>query len=224
MSSEYKLIDISSWPRRTTFEFFSDYEDPFFNITGNVDVTELRQFCKQNELSYSLAALFISQKAVNAIPEFRQRLLDGKIIEYASVDSTQTTLNDDETFSFCYFENRSDIFEFDAAGRAAREKYLKLKTFDVETDRIDLIYYSVIPWISFTSFKHASRSNNLQTVPRIVFGKVYSDGAREKMPISVEVHHALVDGIHVGRYFEFYQRAVDELSKTNAANLQHAKI
>jgi chloramphenicol O-acetyltransferase type A len=30
------------------------------------------------------------------------------------------------------------------------------------------------------------------------------------MPVSVEVHHALVDGIHVGRFFEIYQGYLDE--------------
>jgi chloramphenicol O-acetyltransferase type A len=25
------------------------------------------------------------------------------------------------------------------------------------------------------------------------------------MPVSVEVHHALMDGLHVGRYFESFQ-------------------
>ena len=169
MTAEYQELDISTWPRRTTYEFFRDFEDPFFNITANVDVTRLRRFCKKNGLSYSLAALFASQNALNAIPEFRLRMLNEKIVEFETVEATQTILNDDETFSFCYYENKPNIFEFDKAGRAAREKYLKLKTFDVESDRIDLIYYSVIPWVSFTSFKHASRANNRQTVPRIVF-------------------------------------------------------
>ena len=213
MTAQYQELNISIWARRTTYEFFRDFEDPFFNITANVDVTSLRRFCKQHGLSYSLAALFGSQNALNGIPEFRMRILNERIVEYQTVEATQTILNDDETFSFCYYENRPNIFEFDKTGRAAREKYLKLKTFDVEPNRIDLIYYSVIPWVSFTSFKHASRANTRQTVPRIVFGKVFADGESEKMPISVEVHHALVDGIHVGRYFERYQHFVDSLGE-----------
>jgi chloramphenicol O-acetyltransferase type A len=213
LTAEYQELDINTWPRRTTYEFFLDFEDPFFNITAHVDVTRLRLFCKLRGLWYSLAALFASQQTLNAIPEFRLRMLNEKVVEFETVEATQTILNDDDTFSFCYYENEPDIFEFDRAGRAAREKYLGLRTFDVETERVDLIYYSVIPWISFTSFKHASRANNRQTVPRIVFGKVFQDGASEKMPVSVEVHHSLVDGIHVGRYFERYQQFVDSLGE-----------
>lgn len=205
----FREVDINTWERKTTFEFFRDYEDPFFNIAANLDVTHLYRFCKDNDLAFSLAALFLSLQTANEIREFRLRLLDEKVVEFDRIEATQTILNDDETFSFCYFPMQDDIFEFDRAGRIAREKYKALKTFDVETDRIDLIYYSAIPWISFTSFKHASRQDNRQTVPRMVFGGMFEDGRLRKMPFSVEVHHALVDGVHVGKFFNSFQSKLD---------------
>ena len=211
MKSSFVELNISTWPRRTTFEFFRDYQDPYFNIAANVDVTGLRRFCRENKLSFSIAALFYSQQAANSIREFRLRMHGETVVEYESIEATQTILNDDETFSFCHFDNKPDLFEYVKAGRASRDKYLKMKTFDVESDRIDLIYYSVIPWVSFTSFKHASRGDNRQTVPRIVFGKVFASGERELIPLSVEAHHAMMDGLHVGRFFERFQTAVDLL-------------
>ena len=211
MTSPYTEIDIAAWARRTTYEFFLDYKDPYFNFAANVDVTRLRAFCRDNHLAFSITALYYTQQAANSIREFRLRWLDDKVVEFESVEATQTILNDDETFSFCYFEAKPTVFEYVEAGRAAREKYLKLKTFDVEADRIDLIYYSVIPWVSFTSFKHATSGDSRQTVPRIVFGKIFNDGERDLMPLSVEAHHAMMDGIHVGRFFERFQAAIDEL-------------
>jgi len=205
----YKKIDIESWNRKTTFEFFKDFEDPFFNMTANVDITKLYKFCKENNLSISLAVLYCSQSAANNIREFKIRQLHGELVEYESVEATQTILQEDETFSFCYFQTAKGIFEFDANGKASLEEYKSLNTFDVETDRIDLIYYSVIPWISFTSFKHASRFDKTQTVPRIVFGKIFDDGERKKIPVSVEVNHTIMDGIHVGKYFSLLQKSFD---------------
>lgn len=208
----FREIDLENWNRKTTFEFFKDYPDPFFNITANIDVTRLREFCRENGLAFSLANVFFSQEAANAVPEFRRRFIGEGVVEFEIVHATQTVLNDDETFSFCYFEQQPNVFEFDRNGRAARERYKKLKTFDVEADRIDLIYYSVIPWVSFTSFKHASRLDNRQSVPRIVFGGLFDDGGgRSNMPVSVEVHHALMDGLHVGRYFMGLQARINEI-------------
>jgi chloramphenicol O-acetyltransferase type A len=204
-------LDIASWPRRSAYEFFRDYDDPFFNFTANLDVTTLYRFCKQNDLSFALAALYYSLAAANRIREFRIRLMDGRLVEFDHVDATQTILNDDETFSFAYFPLKPDVFEFNVSGRSAMEKYKALKTFDVESNRVDLIYYSVIPWVSFTSFKHASRLDRTQTVPRIVFGKIFDEGAVKKIPLSVEANHTIMDGIHVGKLFNGMQEMIASL-------------
>jgi len=207
----FRKVDIDSWERRSTYEFFRDYKDPYFNIAANLDVTSLYKLCKNRGLAISIAALFFSLEAANSIREFRLRLLDGDVVEFDEIHATQTILNEDETFSFCYFPRQRDVFEFEGAGRKAVEKYKALKTFDVEADRIDLIYYSVIPWVSFTSFKHAARGDNLMSVPRMVFGRIFEEGDRKKMPFSVEVHHALMGGIHVGKYFQLFQEKLDSV-------------
>jgi chloramphenicol O-acetyltransferase type A len=196
-----KPVDIENWNRKAIYEYFKDYADPFFNLTANLDVTELYRFCKENDLSVSLAILFYSLQTANEIREFRIRLKDDRLVEFEKIHATMTISQPDGTFSFCYFEMQGDVFEFNEAGRAAVEKYTRLKTFAVERERVDLIYSSAIPWVSFTSFKHAGRLDNKFTIPRMVFGKIFEEAGRRKMPHSVEVHHAIADGYHVGKYF-----------------------
>jgi chloramphenicol O-acetyltransferase len=52
---------------------------------------------------------------------------------------------------------------------------------------------------------NARRSLAEDSVPKIIFGKYEVEGGRVRLPVSVEVHHALMDGVHVGRYFERLQ-------------------
>ncbi len=210
-NEDHKQIDLERWPRRSTYEFFSEFEDPFFNFTAMVNVTRLYSFCKERKLGFSLAALYHALNTANNIPEFRIRKVGGRLVEFDAIHATQTILNDDETFSFAYFEKKDDIFEFDRAGNEAREHYRKLKTFEVEKGRADLIYFSVIPWVSFTSFKHASRLDREQTIPRIVFGKIFDNGDKKLMPLSVEANHMIMDGIHVGKFFNLYQESIDSV-------------
>jgi chloramphenicol O-acetyltransferase type A len=204
-------LDIDNWPRRNTYEFFKDYEDPFFNFTANVDITTVYDFCKQNGLGVSLTLLFYSLVTANQIREFRIRLVDGRLVEFDRIHATQTILNDDETFSFAYFEMKPDVFQFNESGKKAREMYKELRSFDVESHRFDLIYYSAIPWVSFTSFKHASRLDRRQTIPRIVFGKLFEDSDRMLMPLSVEANHMIMDGFHVGKFFTSYQDTLNSV-------------
>ncbi len=206
-----KPVDLENWNRKTIYEYFKDYTDPFFNLTVNLDVTRLYHFCKEKDLSFSLANLFYALQTANEIREFKIRLKDDKLVEFEKIHATMTIAQPDETFSFCYFEMQENIFEFNEAGKIAVAKYTKLKTFNVMRNRVDLIYSSVIPWVSFTSFKHASRLNNKFTIPRMVWGKMFDDGGRKKMPHSVEVHHAIADGAHVGKYFVSLQEKLDQL-------------
>jgi chloramphenicol O-acetyltransferase type A len=76
--------------------------------------------------------------------------------------------------------------------------------------RDDLIYFTVLPWVSFTSFAHARTPGRGESVPRIAFGKFINENERIMLPISVEVHHALMDGLHVGRYLNGLEEALRE--------------
>ncbi len=45
-------------------------------------------------------------------------------------------------------------------------------------------------------------------MPKIAFGKFTQEDQRMLLPISVEVHHALMDGLHVGRYLSQLEEAL----------------
>jgi chloramphenicol O-acetyltransferase type A len=42
-------------------------------------------------------------------------------------------------------------------------------------------------------------------VPRIAWGKFVTEGDRVIMPLNVQVHHGLIDGLHAGRFYETVQ-------------------
>lgn len=206
-----KVIDVETWNRKDLFRFFVGFEQPHFNITANVDVTRLKKLSKETSRSFSLSALHCAIKTANSIPEFRTRIIGGKVIEFELVHGSQAILLEDESFLFCLYEYCEDIREFDRRGRLAAEECKKSGELDQHPERLDQIFFSVIPWVSFTSFKNAQRRDEAETVPRIVFGKVFEHSGRHLMPVSVEVHHALVDGIHVGRFFERLQTTLDSV-------------
>jgi len=77
-------------------------------------------------------------------------------------------------------------------------------------DQFNIIHYSVIPWVKFTSFKHARKFDKNDSIPKIVLGKYQMENGKMNMPVSVEVHHSLMDGLHVGKYFDLFQKYLDE--------------
>lgn len=207
----FKKLDVESWNRKEQFNFFKNYENPFFNICADVDVTKLFKFAKENNYSFFLSSLFTSIKAANLIEQFRYRIKDEDVIIYDKVNLGSTILNEDETFNFCYFDYFSDFKKFHtSANKVLEQNKIHRFKMDEHRENDNLIYYSVIPWISFTAFSHARNYSTRESIPKIVLGKITKVGEKMNMPVSVEVHHSLVDGLHVGKYFKLLQEILDK--------------
>lgn len=207
----HTTIDIETWKRRAAFHFFRNFDDPFFNVCANLDVTRLYAFCKKNDLPFSLACLFFSTQTANEIEEFRLRLVKGEVLLYDVIYPSATLLHDDETFTFCYFEMMPDVFSFVAAGRLRVEEQHRTRALDPRDSEHDMIHFSVTPWVSFTSVKHPRRFGKQDAIPKMVFGKMFEENGLRKIPLSVEVHHAMMDGLHVGKFFNLLQEKLNSV-------------
>lgn len=64
---------------------------------------------------------------------------------------------------------------------------------------------TAIPWVSFTAFMHLLHSSPADSVPRFAWGKFFQQGDVLKIPLNAQAHHALMDGIHMGRFYEKVQ-------------------
>jgi len=205
-------INIETWKRKDTYRFFRTYDSPFFNITANVEVTNAYKFAKENNYSFFLLCLYASSKAANSVEEFRYRIREDKIICYDEVQPGSTILLDDETFRYGYFKFHNDLNEFHRLGLETINHIKIHPVFEPHSEKDDAIYYTVIPWISFTAFEHAKMHKATDSVPRIAFGKYSGQTDKMLMPVSVQVNHALMDGIHVAKYFEKFQEQLNALT------------
>jgi len=195
-----KYLDIENWARRDLFEFFRGYEKPHFNICTRIDVTRLLNLLRDRPgVSVSLAYLYFALRVANEIEPFHYRLKDGKVIVVDVINGGTTVLLPNESFSYAYFDYQENFEKFVLGGKQSIEK-VQAEGLLKPTMRDDLIYFTVLPWVSFTSFAHARTPGRGESVPRIAFGKFTNESERTALPISVEVHHALMDGLHVGRY------------------------
>jgi len=202
-------LDLNSWHRRELFEFFRGYANPYFNICTRLDVTKLMELLRARPgVSVSLAYHYFALRIANEIEPFHYRLKDDEVIVHDVINGGTTVLLPSETFTYAYFNYQEDFNQFvidaaEAISKVRAEGALK------PTMRYDLIYFTTLPWISFTSFAHARTPGRGESIPRIAFGKFFEENGRTLLPISVEVHHALMDGLHVGR---FITRMEEELS------------
>lgn len=204
-----KYLDVATWARRDLFEFFRVYDNPYFNVCTRVDVTHLLTLLRRRpSISVSLAYHYFALRVANGIEPFRYRLQNGKVLIHDVIHGGTTVLLPNETFTFAYFDFTR---EFDKFIDEAQQAVDKVRTGDCPfraTSSDDLIHFTTLPWLAFTSFSHARNWRTEDSVPKIAFGKFVMENERTLLPISVEVHHALMDGLHVGRFFIGLEKAL----------------
>lgn len=202
MSNEgsFRIIDQVNWPRREQFQLFKNFGFPYFSITADVDITAYRTALPKGG-RFTVGVVYAIAVAANAVPEFRQRIRGDDVIEFDTVHPSIIVLNEEDAFRFCSFPFTEDFVEFskDAAERIERAREAS-SMFDFQ-DQDDFLFLTALPWISFTGVMHAAPIHTTDSVPRIAWGKYRSIAGRVMLPLNVQVHHALVDGLHVGRFY-----------------------
>ena len=194
-------LDLDTWPRREVFEFYRKFDNPFFNVCLRLDVTNLlHELQRHTGVSVALTYHYFALKAANEIEQFRYRLRDGKVLVHDVINGGTTLMLPNETFTLVYFDYAKRFAEFIGPAQRALEETKQFGGFNPRHDDDARIHCTTLPWIAFTSFSHARNWRREDSVPKISFGKFIRENERTLMPFSVEVHHALVDGLHVGRY------------------------
>lgn len=203
------FINLDTWKRREHFTIYRGFANPFWSICADVDVTQVRQQSRETQgRSFSLAAIYAALAAANEIEAFRLRIRGDKVWLHDRVDISTTILRADETFSFAIYPSADRFADFETRARAEADTARNGMSLHIPAeDRDDLIYHSTIPWIRFTSFTNAIAHAG-DCIPRLVFGRSTEEAGRWLMPVSVEVHHALVDGLDVARFFEGFERGL----------------
>ncbi len=203
-----EYLDIDSWKRREHFYNYLHFSQPFFNITAPLEIRPLKDFAADNKISFFLSYYYVALRAINHIDELRYRIRDDQVVVHPTIHGGCAVINPDETFSFAYFDYSADFQSYLEGASSALASLKEQPSLDPQFHRDDLIHSSVIPWISFTNFEHAKRFGKGDSTPKVVFGKYFEQGKGLLMPISLAVHHALADGIHVGKFFQHMESSI----------------
>jgi chloramphenicol O-acetyltransferase type A len=212
-----RWIDMETWSRREHFRLYRAFDHPHFSVCANVDVTEFCPAVKQHGDSTTVAIAYVLARAANAIPEFRYRIHADGVVEHEVVHPSITILTADDLFSYCTLDYTEDFPRFAALAAERIAQVQAHPTLEDEPGQDDLLFMTAIPWIAFTSLTHPIHLERGDSVPRIAWGKFFKEGDALKMPLQVQVHHALMDGIHVGRYYARVQDYLNEPASTLGA-------
>ncbi|MGO4772629.1 CatA-like O-acetyltransferase [Flavobacterium sp. W22_SRS_FK3] len=206
------LLDLENWNRKEHFAHFSKMEEPFFGATVEIDCTKAYQKAKTLKTSFFISYLHKTLVAVNAIENFKYRISEDQIYINNRVDVSATIGREDGTFGFSLMEYNPDYTIFEKNALAETERIQNTSgLFTRSFDDDNVIHFSAIPWLNFTSLSHARSYSYPDSCPKISFGKMITlDNGKKTMAMSVHVHHGLMDGLHVGKFADLFQELMNE--------------
>ncbi len=195
-----KYVALSSWARRDHYLFFKEYELPRFNMTFPLDITKFYQQVKAANLKFYYALMHVIIEAMNQMENFRYRIegeaiVDEPIMFVSFTDMIEGT----DLFKMVSAKVDPDRLTFQNNALAASQKQGK-QFYNPDSEKVlNTMYVTSFPWAQFTHLTHATRVNAKDSVPRVSWSKFVEQSNKKILNLSIEVHHGLVDGFHLGQ-------------------------
>jgi chloramphenicol O-acetyltransferase type A len=204
-----RYLDIENWERKDHFHFFKEFEEPFFGVTVDIDHTKAYDYCKRKGISFFLFYLHKSLQAANTLEPFKYRIIEDRVRIAEIVDASPTIHRPNGTFGFSYMKYHEGFSDFVSHAKKVIEEVQNSSGLFPADSGENVIHYSSLPWIKFTALSHARRYSIQDSSPKISFGKMSEVNGRKEMPVSIHVHHALMDGKDVADYIDLFQKLMN---------------
>lgn len=206
----YSIIDVDTWKRKEHFEKWVDFDEPFHGVTVLLDITHCYNNAIANNYKIFPRYMYHFLLALNDVEPMKYRLLDGKPIVYDEVLSGLVVMREDDTFAYGRLKKNKSFTQFSEALELEKLRVKNRGSLHDEFPLLNIIHFSVLPWTNFISLSHARNYGEEDSIPKITIGKISEDNGKYVMPISIHVHHALMDGKDVADFINTFQHRLTE--------------
>ena len=211
-----KRIDMETYPRREHFNHFYGMAYPYAGVTVEVDVTALLTLCREKGYSFYLMVLHAVALAADGVDEFRRRIDRGGIVEYEQCPTSHVELKPDGTYAYCTLHHHMPLTEYLQEAEAARAAARTNGSIEEEAEVQSMYFISTLPWLHYTQLIQPVACGE-ESNPRFTWGKYQQDAdGRMMMPLSVLVHHALADGLHIAKFYERFDKQIKGICEEGA--------
>lgn len=196
-----RTVDLSNDPRRSQFEYFLGFANPYASMTVHCDITHLRRVVREKGYPFFLTLLHCAVHALNDVPELRRRIRGTAVVEHDFCHSSHTVALPNGSYCYCRLLCDKPLEEFLPYARVEVERAKAEASLDDGDEAENLIFVTSVPWVSFTSISLPTPVPP-DSNPRLTFGRFFEENGKVLLPVNLTVNHALADGIHIAKFFE----------------------
>lgn len=200
---KFDLIDVATWHRKEYFEHYLKNSPCTYSMCFNVDITLLLPKIQERQIKLYPTLIYVLSTIVNKHEEFRTALdSDGNVGIFDVMHPVYAIFQkDSETFTNIWTPYSPDFSHFFAGYTSDTQKYGSIKKLFSKPDMPPNVFtISSIPWVDFTGFNLNIPKAANYLIPIFTMGKFFKQDEKIKLPMAIQVHHAVCDGFHLGRF------------------------
>lgn len=201
--AEFRTIDLDTWNRAEQFQHYIDRVPCTYSFTVHIDITSLRQALAAGRRKAYPAQIWLLATAVQRFREFRMGFDgDGALGVWDAVHPAYTVFNPEtETFSGIWTPYDPDFKRFEAAATRDIAEYSRATRFFPKEGRpANSFDVSSVPWLEFSAFTLDIPQAVRHLAPIFTLGRYVERDGLTQLPVAIQVHHAVCDGFHAGRF------------------------
>ena len=181
---------------------------PMVTLMKTIDVSRLRKVSRKQGIKFTALLCWCICKAASSIEEFFLLPEPGHLYRYDKLAVNVIVLNDKGGITSCDVPYSEDIRQFNA-------DYLKVTSLAAKTCKSTsledamIIGTSALPHIELDCIvnQYSGRWNN----PFLAWGKYRKSLFKTTVPISLQFHHAQMDGMQACRFLDNLQHEIKRI-------------
>jgi chloramphenicol O-acetyltransferase type A len=141
-------------------------------------------------------------------------------VEYPFCNPSYTVAAPDGTYRYCLVHADQPFSDYLAEAKKKQRAALLTSHLEEEGDVLGQLFISCVPWLSYDSLIMPWPDSSF-SIPNFGWGKAVRDvrlvlengvpAEKETvtLPVTVMVNHALMDGLHLSRFFDGLRQELD---------------
>ena len=192
--------------RSIAFELWMKSPMPMVTLTKTFDVTQLRKVSRRRELKFNMLLCWCIGKAASKIDEFFMLPKNGKLYRYDRMAINMIVENVKGGLSFCDVAVTDDLEQFNANYQLLT-KTISETCQDILDDEAVIVGTSAVTGTELDSI--VNQYSGIYTNPFLAWGRYRKGWLKTTLPISLQFHHAQMDGSHAARFLEELQKTIN---------------
>lgn len=215
-----KKIDKKNYKKLSQYLYFKTFSDPTYGFNVNVDVTNVVNYGKKQNISFFIIFIYLVSLAMNKVEEFHYRDIDDEIYYYDVIHPTFTVMS---KVNGVFYNARTDLNEsfsfsnFNKKCRKTLNEYSQRSDIDTTYNDGDygVFYISCIPTLSIVSMTHPTPSNNhtSSSCPRVFWDKYRKEDDKYFVTLNITVSHVFVDGYPLSNVYLTLNEMIENIDK-----------